>query len=380
MEDLERDYHPVLLAHHEAPCLSLYMPTERPFPQRQQNVTRFRNLVRELELSLSQKYDKREIDPLLKPFQDLAADELFWKHPRDGLAVFRTGELFRVYRLQRPVQELAIVADSFHTKPLVRVLQSADQYHVLGLSRGAAKLFVGNRYSIDEVALPSDFPTSPDDVLAPHEGSPERTSRVHGPVGKGSTHHGLDQRQKELDAEAIRYFRAVDEAVLALYSHIKEKPLFLMALPEHQHLFRSISHNSALADEGIDVNPEAISTEQLRERSWELALPYYLARLDGIIEQFGSARAAQKGSADPADIARAANGRVATLLIEADRELPGRIDLATGAIEFGELDDPEVDDLLDDIAEQVLRSGGEVVAVPSDRMPTRSGLAAIYRH
>ena len=35
--------------------------------------------------------------------------------------------------------------------------------------------------------------------------------------------------------------------------------------------------------------------------------------------------------------------------------------------------------MLDDLGERVLRSGGEVVIVPADRMPTRSGLAATYR-
>jgi hypothetical protein len=38
-----------------------------------------------------------------------------------------------------------------------------------------------------------------------------------------------------------------------------------------------------------------------------------------------------------------------------------------------------VDDLLDDIAELVLRKGGEVVVVPSEKMPTPAGVAAIYR-
>jgi hypothetical protein len=40
---------------------------------------------------------------------------------------------------------------------------------------------------------------------------------------------------------------------------------------------------------------------------------------------------------------------------------------------------PEVDDLLDDIAELALKMGGEVVVVPSDRMPGETGVAATYR-
>ncbi|MCR4291917.1 MAG: hypothetical protein NUV76_03465 [Candidatus Kuenenia sp.] len=43
------------------------------------------------------------------------------------------------------------------------------------------------------------------------------------------------------------------------------------------------------------------------------------------------------------------DGRVATLLIEARREIPGRLNAATGDIELDNLTHPEVDDLLDDL-------------------------------
>jgi hypothetical protein len=35
--------------------------------------------------------------------------------------------------------------------------------------------------------------------------------------------------------------------------------------------------------------------------------------------------------------------------------------------------------MFDDLAELVLAKGGEIVVVPAERMPTDSGLAAIYR-
>ena len=72
-------------------------------------------------------------------------------------------------------------------------------------------------------------------------------------------------------------------------------------------------------------------------------------------------------------------GRVGTLLIEAEREVPGRIDAATGRVEFAELAHPDVDDTLDDLAEMVLKAGGRVVVVPAARMPSTTGVAAIYR-
>lgn len=381
MDAIEHDYNSVLLASHEPPCLSLYQPTHRAHPEKQQDPIRFRNLLRELELSLRRRYADRESAPILRPLYDLAEDGRFWNRALDGIAAFAARDLFKVYRLQRRVRELAVVADSFHTKPLIRILQSADRYHVLGLNRQKARLFEGNRYALDEVELPAGFPQKIADVVGFQEGEPERTNRVYGRPGTGwTTRHGTDIRQDEIDSGIERFFRAVDEAVLTHFSKPLGMPLLLAALPEHHHLFRAVSRNPALMADAIDADPGALTLDELRERAWQRILPRYLERLSGLVERFGAARANNLGSDDLAEIARAAvAGRVSNLLIEADREVPGHFDPVTGAIEFAALDDPGVDDLLDDVGEQTLKTGGEVVVVPAERMPTDSGIAAIYR-
>jgi len=66
--------------------------------------------------------------------------------------------------------------------------------------------------------------------------------------------------------------------------------------------------------------------------------------------------------------------------IEADRQVPGRLDHATGRIELTDLIHPEVDDLLDDLGELVLKKGGDVMVVPGEHMPTQTGIAAIFRY
>jgi len=137
----------------DGPCLSLYQPTHRRHPENVQDTIRFKNLVRILERSLRQKYPTREVRPLLEPLNEVGSQFDFWNHAQDGLAILRSPHILRIYRLQRPVAELAIVADSFHTKPLLRIVQSADRYQVLGLSRATVKLYEGNRYALDEIDL-----------------------------------------------------------------------------------------------------------------------------------------------------------------------------------------------------------------------------------
>lgn len=383
MDALNKDYAAGILDGCEPPCLSLYQATHRRHPENQQDPIRFRNLVQVLEESLLQKYPTHEVQPLLGPFLALAEDRDFWNHTLDGLAVLGARGMFRVYRLQRPVAELVVVADSFHTKPLMRNLQSADRYQILGLSRHEIKLFEGNRDALDEIELAQGVPRTITEALGEELTEPHLTVASYGGASGSQSpmHHGHGGKAAEVDIDAERFFRAVDRGILEHHSRPAALPLILAALTEHHQMFRQVSHNPFLLDEGIDIHPDALPIDELRKRAWQVVEPHYLARLAELVEKFGSARSKDLGHDELAGVAKAAvAGRIATLLIEADREMPGRLDAATGAIKFDDLAHPEVDDVFDDLGAMVLKLGGEVIIVPTERMPTETGIAAIYRY
>jgi hypothetical protein len=173
----------------------------------------------------------------------------------------------------------------------------------------------------------------------------------------------------------------VDRAVFQHCSRPSGLPLVLAALPEHHHLFREVSHNPQLVAEGIRVNPGALAVGELRDRAWQVMKPHHDARLAALGDEFAPARARALGSADVEQVAAAAwAGKVATLLIAADRRIAGRLDGETGQVRHDGLSHPQVDDLLDDLGALVVKMGGNVLAIPEERMPSRTGLAAIYRY
>ena len=51
-----------------------------------------------------------------------------------------------------------------------------------------------------------------------------------------------------------------------------------------------------------------------------------------------------------------------------------------GSIEKGDLTNPEVDDLLDDLGELVTKMGGKVMIIPHEKMPTKTGVAGLFRY
>ena len=260
MDSLQKDLESGLFDGQEGPCLSLYQPTHRHHPENQQDPIRFRNLVKGLKDSLLRKYPARQIEPLLDPFVALADDRAFWDHTHDGLAVLGSPRLFRVYQLKHRVRELAVVADAFHTKPLLRSLQNAGRYQILGLNRNEMMLFEGDSETLAEIEPAAGVPRTMTAALGEELTEPHQTVASYGGSGSGHSpmHHGHGDRKSETAIDDERFFRAVDSAVLEHHSRPSALPLILATLPEHQQLFRRISRNPFLLDSGIDVYPDAI--------------------------------------------------------------------------------------------------------------------------
>jgi hypothetical protein len=194
-------------------------------------------------------------------------------------------------------------------------------------------------------------------------------------------HHGQGGKKDEVDIDAERFFRAIDRAVLEHHSRPSGLPLILAALPDHHSLFHRVSHNPFLMAEGLAINPNTLSIDELRECAWQVVDPQYQTQLAALGEEFAVANSKGLGDNDLVQIAHASVARrIATLLIEADRQIAGRLNVATGKIELANLDNPQIDDLLDDLGELVEKMGGKVIVVPAEYMPGRTGLAAIYRY
>lgn len=370
-----------LLMSDKQPCISLYQPTYRHGPENQQDLIRFKNLMKEIEQSLAKKYDQIEIETLMKPLEKLAADRNFWQHATEGLALFATKEKCIIYRLQREVRELAIVAPTFHIKPLIRVFQSADRFHLLGLDRKNFTLYEGDRYGINQVTLDPSIPRTIKEVLGEEYSAKHVTAGAYSGQRGTAMFHGQGSKKDVIDVDIQRYFRHVDRTILDYYSRPMELPLYLVSLAEYHTPFQDISHNPFLQKKGIRRDYASMSLDELNKSAWEMIEPIYLRKTKKLVEDFRQAHAQFIGSDDIAQVARAAaENRISHILIEADRIYPGRVEVETGELISGDLADPDIDDVLDDIAEMVFQSNGEVVVIPKERMPSDTGVAATFRY
>lgn len=372
-----------VLGYEEPPIFSIYMPTHRTHPDNANDARIFETLIQQFEPAKVQYAGDSGVQGIFEKFATLAANYQFWQHTKEGLAVFATRDSFDVYRLPRTVQPLAVVADTAHTKPLLKYLQTKDRYHLLVLTTNTAQLYEGDRYQLDEVDLSeADVPDTMIDALDHEMRDLHATLAAYrtatGEKWEVAQNHGL--KKTDIDNDIEQFFRAVDRAVIARYSVPSRLPLILAALPEHHHLFRRVSRNQRLLENGVKANAAAMDANEIRKLAWNVFEPNYTARLDGIIGQYRHAASQGLGTDQIEAIVKDAyDGKVGALLLEENRMIPGQIngrtDVVFGAPEPGQL----VDDILDDLAELVLGKQGEVWVIPKERMPSATGAASINR-
>jgi hypothetical protein len=360
------------------------MPTHQAHTEKVKDAILFKNLLRQMKESLLQKYSPDEVQKHLEPLEALADDKNIWNNTFEGLAFFSAPGLLKIVGVHKSFEELAMVADSFHTKPLRQYLQSLDHFHVLGLTLHDIKLFEGNRHTLTEVELNAATPKTIIEALGGELTDKHMTVASYGGSGGESppTHHGHGGRKEETERDTERFFRVVANTIYEQYSKPSGWPLILAALTEHHSIFQKVNKNPLLVAKGIEINPSSVSPEKMAKMAWEVMEPEYNLKLDSLVARFEQAQADGKGSDDYKEVAVAAvEGRVDTLLVEADRIIPVRItNLVTGNTQKKDLTNPKVDDLLDDMGELVIKMGGQVTVLPTGKMPSETGLAAIFRY
>jgi hypothetical protein len=365
----------------DGPLISLYQPTHKSSPDNKQDLILFKNLIRDIEKTLEELPDFDSVDKIMKPFLGLKDDKEFWNHTSEGLAVFATLNKCIIYRIASPVKELAMVGKTFHIKPLLKANQANENYLLLGLSKENFSLFEGNKNGIKPIEIDKEFPRTLHEVLGFEKTEINLTHGSYSGAGNPAMYHGYGDVNQEIEKDTEKYFRYVDGFVLEHYSKPMKMPVILITLTEHHTIFKQLSNNPYLIEEGINKSIDSMDMKEIQSEAWKIIETIKSSRMPNITETFTNAEADALGSSDLEAVAKAAlENRVDTLYIEDEKSIPGKIDNETGKVIFSNNLSLEHSDLLNDLAEIVLSHGGTVTVLSGEEMPSKTGVAAIYRY
>ncbi len=365
-----------LLKTQAGPCVSIFLPTERAGREVQQNPIRLKNLLKEAEHRLKD-LGVRGVESITKPAHDLVTDGSFWRHQGDGLALFLAPEFAESYTLPVVFEELAVVADQFHLKPMLPMMSSGEHFYVLGLSQKYVKLFRGGRYSVGEVRL-SGVPATLSEALQYDDREPSLQSHSGG--GARAIFHGQGLGKDDPKDDIKRYFRLIDSG---LHEILKDEraPLVLAGVDYLLPLYREVTEYPHVLPDGVVGSPERVSTEELHSRAWEIVSPLFDRDCENAKARYLAVADTPTGTADVKRAIRAAHqGRVETLFVAIGKHLWGTWDEVTEAIHLHDGPESGDMDLLDAAAAQAWLRGGAVFAVPPDEVPGGGRLAAVLRY
>jgi hypothetical protein len=388
MATLTRSEFKTLMDPHSGPCISMFSPIYGADVEIQQNELRLRNQIREVEncLHLSN-ISSSQLENLLEPLHALLTVKEFWQHPSDGLAIFRSPNVFRFYHAPYSFKEQVVVTRHFYLKPLLPFLTNDGRFYILALGQNEVRLLECTHYSVSEVALPEAVPESLANALT-YDSSDNQVSyhsSSSGALGgrggrRAAIFYGQGVGIDDTKENLLRSFQQVDRGLHELL-HEETAPLVLASAEYLLPTYREANTYPHLLVQGVTGNPDKIKAEALREQAWTIMGPYLLKVQQEAAAKYRDYAGSNQASHTVREIIPAAYyGRVESLLVAIDQEQWGVFDPVRKTLHvhkdarFGD------DDLLDMAATQTLLHHGAVYAVEQTEMPDKTPIVAVFRY
>ena len=372
-------------------CISVYMPTHRFRSDWSQNTTRLKNLLRDARNQLrDQEVRETDIDQLLGDARRLLDRPGFWRELSEGLAVFITTEASEFYRLPLSFEEIAIVEDQFHLKPLFPLIAANDRYYLLALSQNDVRLYQGTDQAISEVEA-AEIPADIVSAIQRYEEPPEQGVQMHtqGASQNGDAdqrHHGhgsSEDQSREPKNQLKRFFREIDESVSG-YIGGEDVPLVLAGVSEYLPLYQGVnSYSNLVEDDIVAGNPEHLDMKELHNEAWDIVESVLQDRQREEMDRFRETYHQNGGLASSnfhEILPACAYGRVETLFVPVGQYRWGRFDPETNTVEVHDSQQPGDGDLLNYAAVSAYMNGARVHALQPANMPGGRSVAATFRY
>lgn len=268
----------------------------------------------------------------LEPLQSLLLDARVLKKMKKNIGLFRNKHSFRLLNVPVDVEQTCQVATSFHIKPLLRWLQTDQDFLLLGLERDLMHLYQGSQESFKLICS---------------------IKQVDGLMWISDLISQLTRGSK------AKLFLAGEKS---LVDDVKQKI-------SYKNLVKTpVTNNFGRQNVGEVCHAVRRILKDDSKRLLEKALL-----------EFRFAEENNRTSKNIFQISKAiARKKVRKLIITDEIRIYGKIDKISGGVSIHPFDlDHEDDDLLDDLAQMVLSQGGEVVVAKRHEIPKGRPILAI---
>jgi hypothetical protein len=287
--------------------------------------------------------------------------------PWKSVAYFKSPSLEGYYPLADMQEDLVVLANSYHLKPLFGLIQVKPRYALLHVEDTGLTLYTGAALGISQ---PKRFERKLDTVNWQAQDALSPVRRRLASIERSRLEKkNIIKFFRETESK-IRRIVNLDEIPAILMGTSKAIKSFIVANRFRTSFIRTIDTDKITVVKDLDYMHH-LSLESLAANDRSRALKgvfefKHLRRFGCAIDTLGH-------------VAKAANdGIVRSLLIRRGVNLWGKVIPQSATVHLGHSADfCANDDILDDIGEMVLAKGGEVYLLNAREMPTQSPVAAV---
>ncbi|MBE9214979.1 hypothetical protein IQ247_20285 [Plectonema cf. radiosum LEGE 06105] len=374
--------------------ISIYMPVISAGAEVRQNPIRFKNLIKQTQTRLIEAgVDETQVTQLLQKTSEFDRQGFWEGIGEQGLAIFISNNLFRYYVLPLEFEELVVVSDHFHVKPLLQILNHNGRFYILGLSQNKVRMLLGSRYRCQEIDLTvvENLPTSLDEALQYDDFSEQplqrhTTGRSVSQNAQAGVFHGqaVGTDGAEHKTNIMRFFKALAKGLENKILHDNEQvPLILAGVDFLIPMYKEANSYQYLMEDALTGNPEILSPQELHSQALPIVENYWNNSHKKVIDLYNELLGSNSGNAsnDLEEIVTAAYyQKIDTLLVAQKQHKWGLFDPGSQKVYLHSEEETGDEDLLDLAAAHTLINGGMVYVLEAEQVPSNEPVAAIFRY
>ncbi len=340
-------------------CVSIIMNTHRTKPENQHDPVLLKNLVKEAEERLYNDYEKRFVWPIMENINKVV-ESINHNFNLDSLIIYASKDFADYTRLPVKVENRVVIDDTFATRDLVRAMHEESSYYVLVVSRQKARLIEAYNDTVVEDNF-SPFPME-NDLFT--------TSK-----SKLSTNQGTDNFYEE-------FFNRVDKI---FNETIKQNPYPVIIATESRNYdyYLKIADKKDMIIGHMNMNRDDEKSHHIVSDAWNIVTTLNKTKNENRVIELKKAVSEGKFFSDINDIWNAIQqGRGKTLFVKRGFFQPALfVDNEIMLVDKFEKDQKGVvDDIIDEMIEQAMAFGGDVVFVEGDELDKFQNVALLLRY
>jgi hypothetical protein len=362
-----------LLANCPGPCITILLPSHHPGANDGSRGASVRRLIRTIGKQLAAGKLADQAPELMAPLEDLAGPEIEAGGP--GVAIFRSSRYLAHYRTNAVKTERVVIASHFHLTPLLSAAFVPKEFFILDINKKLLRLLQLSHGECRELTLPASVPPNMEAAgdFAKHAHDLAGHSSSGGSAGAAQATHFAMLSERDAAGDYFHHFlSSVDKGVMKT---LDGAPLMLAGVHEEITAYRRAAKYPHILNSEVRGNTEFMPLNQMAARAVEMVLADYYMKGQRVLQEYQEMTDRARVLNGVREVLEAAaQGRVQRLCVAEGAESPGPLEREISSTDIGD------EDLVNAAVAQTLRMGGEIFALPADRMAEAGPLAAILRY